>query len=275
MFTLILQSSSETQEIYSYISKKNILQNMKKDNNSIIFEFDNFDAECKKFSLLLSNMIIDLYEKKLIKKIIKKNYFYFDEFEQIQISNISSSIVEEDSQSKKDLVFLSTYDYIKNHSSMILAGFINFRLRDYLEVIEYLVDLSVNNFIINREYDKFITLLCDYINSEPSKIDVLHLIYINQESILLDKNKNPVPIDNNILDAKYLSDISFSNNDFVLNTILNLLPNKLYVHVLSEEDEFLSTLKKIFSNKIYCCYGCDICSLYKSASDFIHFNNTN
>lgn len=220
-------------------------------------------------------MIIDLYEKKLIKKIIKKNYFYFDEFEQIQISNISSSIVEENSQSKKDLVFLSTYDYIKNHSSMILDGFINFRLRDYLEVIEYLVDLSVNNFIINREYDKFITLLCDYINSEPSKIDVLHLIYINQESILLDKNKNPVPIDNNILDAKYLSDISFSNNDFVLNTILNLLPNKLYVHVLSEEDEFLSTLKKIFSNKIYCCYGCEICSLYKSASDFIHFNNTN
>ena len=108
MFTLILQSSSETQEIYSYISKKNILQNMKKDNNSIIFEFDNFDAECKKFSLLLSNMIIDLYEKKLIKKIIKKNYFYFDEFEQIQISNISSSL--------KFLVlsynFLPTYGFI-------------------------------------------------------------------------------------------------------------------------------------------------------------------
>ena len=61
MFTLILQSSSETQEIYSYISKKNILQNMKKDNNSIIFEFDNFDAECKKFSLLFSTIIIYLY----------------------------------------------------------------------------------------------------------------------------------------------------------------------------------------------------------------------
>ena len=55
---------------------------------------------------------------------------------------------------------------------MILSGFINFRLKDYIEVLEYLVDLSVNNFIINREYDKFISLLRDYINSEPSKIDV-------------------------------------------------------------------------------------------------------
>ena len=39
MFTLILQSSSETQEIYSYISKKNILQNMKKDTTKIVSVF--------------------------------------------------------------------------------------------------------------------------------------------------------------------------------------------------------------------------------------------
>ena len=190
--------------------------------------------------------------------------FYFSDYEQLQISNISSSIIDDNSQSKDDLVFISVYDYIKNNTSMILSGFINFRLKDYIEVLEYLVDLSVNNFIINREYDKFITLLRDYINSEPSKIDVINLVYLNQEAILLDKNKNIIPIDNNIVDSKYLSDISFSNNDYVLNTVLNLLPNKLYVHVLSQEDEFLKTLKNIFSNKISFCYDCEICNFYKT-----------
>ena len=146
---------------------------------------------------------------------------------------------------------------------MILEGFIIFRLKDYLEVLDYLVDLSVNSFIINREYNKFIVLLKDYINNEPSKIDILHLVYLNQEAILLDKNKTIIPVNDNILDAKYLSDITFSNNDYILNTILNLVPNKLYVHILNEEDEFLTTLKKIFQKRIKICYNCEICNFYR------------
>ena len=239
MFTLFLENSKEYNEVCSYISKNFNLQdvNFKKGKNKIVFTFN--ASSLQNFSLFISNLIITIYERILIKKIIKKNYFYFSDYEQLQISNISSSIIDDNSQSKDDLVFISVYDYIKNNPSMILSGFINFRLKDYIEVLEYLVDLSVNNFIINREYDKFISLLRDYINSEPSKIDVINLVYLNQEAILLDKNKNIIPIDNNIVDSKYLSDISFSTNDYVLNTVLNLLPNKLYVHVLSQEDEFL------------------------------------
>lgn len=264
MFTLFLENSKEYNEVCSYISKNFNLQDVKfkEGKNKIVFTFD--ASSIQNFSLFISNLIITIYERILIKKIIKKNYFYFSDYEQLQISNISSSIIDDNSQSKDDLVFISVYDYIKNNPSMILSGFINFRLKDYIEVLEYLVDLSVNNFIINREYDKFITLLRDYINSEPSKIDVINLVYLNQEAILLDKNKNIIPIDNNIVDSKYLSDISFSNNDYVLNTVLNLLPNKLYVHVLSQEDEFLKTLKNIFRNKISICYDCEICNFYKT-----------
>lgn len=264
MFTLFFENSKEYNDVSSYISKNFDLQdvNLRKRKNKIIFYFD--ESSLQIFSSFISKMIIDIFEKKLIKKIIKKNYFYFSDYEQLQISNISSSIIDENSQSKDDLVFISVYDYIKNNPSMILSGFINFRLKDYIEVLEYLVDLSVNNFIINREYDKFITLLRDYINSETSKIDIIHLVYLNQEAILLDKNKNLIPIDNNIVDSKYLSDISFSNNDYVLNTVLNLLPNKLYVHVLSQEDEFLKTLKNIFNSKIFLCYNCEICNFYKT-----------
>ena len=118
--------------------------------------------------------------------------------------------------------------------------------------------------IINREYEKFISLLKEYIKNEPSKIDIIHLLYLNQEALLLTQSKSIIPINDNILDAKYLSDISFSNNDYVLNTILNLLPKKLYLHVSDDEDEFLLTLKKIFQDRIIICYNCDICNFYRN-----------
>ena len=60
---------------------------------------------------------------------------------------------------------------------------------------------------------------------------------------LLDENKNIIPLDNSIYQAKYLSDISFSNNDFILNTLLSVLPKKIYLHLVDNAiDEFANTL---------------------------------
>ena len=149
---------------------------------------------------------------------------------------------------------------------MILDGFVNFRLKDYMEIIDYIVDLSVNSFLIKREYLEFINLLKTYVKTKPFGTSYIHLIYLNSETILLDKNKEIINTDTDIFTAKYLSDISFSSNDYALNTILNLLPKKIYVHILDEEDEFINTLKLIFENRLEICNDCEICNLYKKAS---------
>ena len=75
-----------------------------------------------------------------------------------------------------------------------------------------------------------------------------------------------INIDKNILQAKYLSDISFSNNDYILNTLLNLLPNKIYIHLVSPLSnlDFLNTLQLIFENRVEHCNDCNICNLYKT-----------
>ena len=75
-----------------------------------------------------------------------------------------------------------------------------------------------------------------------------------------------IDIDKNALTAKYLSDVSFSNNDYILNTLLNLLPQKIYLHLISPVSnlDFINTLQLIFENRIKMCTECNICNLYKS-----------
>lgn len=72
-------------------------------------------------------------------------------------------------------------------------------------------------------------------------------------------------IDKSNLNAKYLCDVSFSNNDYILNTLLNLLPNKIYLHLISPLGnlDFINTLQLIFENRIQVCHDCNICNLYK------------
>ena len=130
-------------------------------------------------------------------------------------------------------------------------------------MLDNIVDMAVNKYIIEREYKEFINLLKIYVNSTDAKAEIIHLIYTNGESILLDKEKNIIQMNNDINNVKYLSDISFSSNDIALNTLLSMLPKRVEIHIIDKEDEFIETLKMIFENRIKICEECNICKTYK------------
>jgi len=209
---------------------------------------------------LVEEIVIKFYEEKIIKQLINYNYFYFDEYEKMVIVNNCLNLLDENNYK---IIREETKEYILNNKTMVLNGFVYFRLKKYFEILDNIVDGGVNQYIIDKEYKEFISLLRMYVESRNSNYDLLHLIYKSKESILLDENKNIVSVSDNIYNAKYLSDISFSSNDFALNTLLSLLPEKIEIHLIDEEDEFINTLKLIFEGRIKVCKECDICKTYK------------
>ncbi len=226
---------------------------------------------------LITEVILEFYEKELIRQMINYNYFYFDEYERIQICYNCSEIIESGyvieetsktqikvkEKNRKEIVENAVNIYVKEHKSMILDGFVHFRLKEYISYLDNVIDTAVNQFIIEKEYNEFINLLRIYVDSKPAGCKLLHLIYMNGESIILDDNKSIVSISDNIFSAKYLSDISFSSNDLALNTLLTLLPEKIEIHLIDEEDDFINTIKLIFDGKTSICKECNICKTYR------------
>lgn len=221
----------------------------------------------------LAKCILFFYEKKIVKNILSYNYFYFNDIETKQILEATMDLLNFDEsvyKEKYDAIYNSIYEYLQEHHSIVLNGFVNFRLKDYREVLDYNVDLCVSNYLIEREYCEFINFLQLYVNSKKSNIEILHLVYVNKESILLDANKNIISLNDHMFDAKYLSDISFSSNDYCLNTLLNLLPEKLCIHLIDNfDDEFINTLKLIFENRVSVCNDCDICRVYRLTNNVV------
>ena len=228
----------------------------------------NLSAFYEIFSNILSSTIIEFYEKDIIKHIINTNYFYFTDIEQRKIFDIVNDYLYNgeltESYIRKDSIIISCVEYFSNNKSAILDGFVNFRLNDYIKILDYIVDMAVNKFVIDREYTEFIDLLKCYINSKDYGTRAVHLIYQNQESTLLDEFKKIIDLDDSILNSKYLSDITFSSNDYTLNTLLTLLPEKIYIHLIDgTQDEFINTIKLVFDNRIYICNDCNICKVYR------------
>lgn len=241
---------------------KNVIVHYKGKNSSLFIS-------C--LSKILSYLVLDLYENIIIKNLISYDYFYFSHLEQKEIFNLCiDSLNYEDSLDRLELVQSSFFEYLKENKSLNLNGFINFRLAKYIQYLDTIIDICVNKFVIDKEYLEFINLLKTYVLSSPSNSNTVHLIYKNNESILLDENKNIIPINNNVFNMHYLSDISFSSNDYALNNLLTLLPKQLYIHLIDKEDEFINTLESIFDKRISLCHECDICRLYKSQNNLFN-----
>lgn len=244
----------------SYIDRK-----FKIYNNFIVhYTGENLEEFYKILGNILTDTILKFYEINIIRRILGFNYFYFDEFERNKIEEVCiESLKNNKFKNRNKTICNKIQKYLKKNKSMILDGFVTFRIKEYIEKIDELVDEGVNKYIVEKEYAEFISLLKMYVNSKEPETEEIHLIYTNGESILLDKNKDIITIANNSFNAKYLSDITFSSNDFALNALLSLLPKKINVHLITKKDEFIDTLCLIFEEKVYMCTDCNICRTYK------------
>lgn len=248
-----------------------ISKNQFKNYKNIIIHYSGNDN--KKFvhevSCILSCLVIDELEESFLKMILLKNYFYFNSTEMKHILELCYEIFSDAFNTyfdkKHNLLIDSFENYLITNKSIILTGFINFRIKNYMAILEDVVDEAVNSFVVEKEYLEFISLLKMYVNSQNSNCDVVHLIYNKNNSTLLDKDKNQINVSDDIFKAKYLSDISFSSNDYALNTLLTLVPKKIHIHLIDNcIDEFIHTISLIFENRVEICTDCSICKIYKN-----------
>ena len=248
-----------------------ISKNQFKNYKNIIIHYSGNDN--KKFvhevSCILSCLVIDELEESFLKMILLKNYFYFNSTEMKHILELCYEIFSDDFNTyfdkKHNLLIDSFENYLITNKSIILTGFINFRIKNYMTILEDVVDEAVNSFVVEKEYLEFISLLKMYVNSQNSNCDVVHLIYNKNNSTLLDKDKNQINVSDDIFKAKYLSDISFSSNDYALNSLLTLVPKKIHIHLIDNcIDEFIHTISLIFENRVEICTDCSICKIYKN-----------
>ena len=125
---------------------------------NIIIHYTGIDEELfyTKLATILSYLVVDYFEINILKTILNTNYFYFENFELKKILNLCEENLCDSSeysfQNRQLLLFDIFYEYISTHNSIILTGFINFRLGNYRNLLGEIVDFSVNEFIIEREY---------------------------------------------------------------------------------------------------------------------------
>lgn len=227
----------------------------------------------------LADYIIRQYEERLINRIINTNFCYFNSAEKKEILSRALNIIKNEDKSfinslfqirRRNVIIRRLLDYFDNSNSIMLDGFVNFRLKDYIRDLEEVVDKAVDDFLMDREYKEFIRLLRYFVDIQEPKIDTVHVIvgYDNRYT-LLDGSKKEIT---NECIQEYVNEISegeINYDDLLVSSLITFAPRKVVIHCNGQfrNKELMETIKNVFYGRVIVCQGCDVCLVKAAKSE--------
>lgn len=98
----------------------------------------------------IKRLIEHFYENEFIRKSIEKNYFYLSSIERNYIFEITKKVLELPDEKigyKNDILKKCIRQYLKENKKIIIEGFVNFRIKEYKELLEKIVEVSVFSYL--------------------------------------------------------------------------------------------------------------------------------
>jgi len=227
----------------------------------------------------LADYIIRQYEERLIARIINSNFGYFNAAEKKEILARALNVIRNEDKSfinslfqirRRNVIVRRLMDYFDNSNSIILDGFVNFRLKDYMKDLEDIVDKAVDDFLMEREYREFIRLLRYFVEIQEPKIDTVHVIVgYDNKYMLLDGSRKEIT---NECIQEYVNEITegeINYDDLLVSSLITFAPRKVIIHSMGQfrNKELMETIKNVFYGRVIICQGCDICSMKMAKSE--------
>ncbi len=236
--------------------------------NLFLKVFMDDDESKNKMSDIISEFIYHCYIKNYFSKSLDESYYYFEKCDKDEMFNMLSQNKEK-AFIKKELL-----KYMDENNILILKGFVNFRLADYLDLICDKAQFVAEEYLDKKEYMDFVKLLKYFVSVQTSsceKVDVI--VNKNGEYVIFDEeNKQTVVADMEV--SVELLDEVLSISDVLISELISLAPKKIIIHKNNNFNKFnshsnnevLKMIESVFEGCVMYCAGCDFCAQYDDIS---------
>ncbi|MXQ54047.1 putative sporulation protein YtxC [Shimazuella alba] len=215
----------------------------------------------------LSQFICAYFEGLLIEETIRKHYpqYYDREIEQIKVH--TNRLFQKNTHTyfrtpyskRAERLGKPIFHFLRESKLLMIDGYVRFRLDHYRKALAKCVHDAVDQFLLDQEYQDFISLLKYFVSVQDSKIDLVHIMHRGVKNFeLLDDQKKPLQLN----DGGTLQEIvehSFSHEDLIVSTLLTIAPEKIVLHTKFAEENIIRTLSQIFESRLIKCTGCNTC----------------
>lgn len=229
---------------------------------------ENSDQFLKQYMAhMIYHFIITYMSDFLLESLIKRYYSYFNQSEREIILHLTLHKISEQSSRKKiskekAYIIERLQEYFQENSYINLEGFVHFRLKKYLADLKYCVESTIDEFLMEQEYQEFLKLLKYFVTLQEPKIDQVH-ITVDHEGNFQVRDSELRLIEQNLQEN---SGFSFFNTrvqkeDFIISFLVNFAPKKIVVHqvLCYHYPKAVEAILNVFNERVEICKKCKLC----------------
>lgn len=228
---------------------------------------------------VVADIIVNDLGENILRKKVDMQYPYFSPEERDIICQNALGFVrrgfwgnaENNGVRKGEEIFKRIFDYFLENNTLCIQGFAAFRLKDYMQKIESIVEKVVDDYIIEREYRDFIHLLKYFVELQEPRLEEVHVI-VKETGIFQLEDAESRPIEETSLEefSIGITDSQVEYEDTLISALIAISPQRIILHlgVSNEYQETLGIILNVFGKRVEICRNCTRCEGESKPSTF-------
>lgn len=136
-----------------------------------------------------------------------------------------------------------------------VEGIMAFRLGSYRTELKETVDYAVDEYLMDKQYQEFISLLKYFVYIQQVKIPSVHVLHRGgSEFELLDDKLEalePIKSEGGITFETLEKELNFE--DLIVSSLITMAPERIYIHTQSPDTQVIRTIRQIFEDRVILC----------------------
>jgi putative sporulation protein YtxC len=210
----------------------------------------------------ITKFIVRFIEDRWLLSIISNLFYYKDEEEQQQILQLAHSFIDGERydyrQGKQSVIPRETLienallEFLEDDVSFLFESFLKFRLKEYSERLLHYIELAIDEYKLEQEYQNFIQTLRDCLALRESKLSVIHLFHNESTFTFYDEYFCEIPTNElkRSIDRTLIVNQPMYIDSSVLAPLVSIAPETIYLYTNRSDDGMVQTIQNIFQERL-------------------------
>jgi putative sporulation protein YtxC len=214
------------------------------------------------FIPVFTKWMIKLFESRWLLMIITHSFYYEDEEERQQILQLAHSFIDGERHdyrmgkkrlpSREQLIEQALREFLHDGLSFSFESFVKFRLKEYYDRLVHYVELAIDEYKLEQEYQNFVQMLRDIVADRSPQMDVIHLLHKNGSFHFFDEHFSeitPVQLKRSI-DRRLMVGQPMYIDSFVLAPLVSMAPMTIRLYTNQVDDGMIQTIQNVFQERV-------------------------
>ena len=176
--------------------------------------------------------------------------------------SLGTRFLDADRLRRKSKVSIEIEQFLQECTQLNVAGFTNFRLKPYRKELAEVVEYALDEYVLDKQYQEFISLLKYFVFLQDTKLPMVHLLHKGGHDFMLYDESfqllDPNPPTDRIVAEMLETEMNIE--DMVISSLIAVSPKQITIHTRHPEMQVIRTIETIFDQRVTVCLQCASCS---------------